>query len=518
MDAIKPPKAKQEAAVINSSTLKIGLWISIAVLLVGNIVQAMVFINHDVGWVLYSSGRLLDGGTFGRDIIAANPPLIWWVSSIPNAFASIMGIDAVTAYRFGVFLLSLVVLIDLYKTASGQVSDLTLAGLLVIFAAFISFGVNRDFGQREHLTVLLCIPYLTRAARLAETGVLPIRASWLASIGVGIGVAFKPHFFLLPLFVELFVAFRLRRAKQFLRADVLISGATIVVYVLAVLIFARPYLTEVIPSISEVYWGFSWPISHVIWKNIDIVLLVAFTLLIVGLNRFPTFATTIALASLAFLCAALLQKKGYSYHLYPASAFALIALVATFDTVNRYLKAISVMILGLAVIFLGQESYVEIQKRSSSGTEGKKIQAVIDVVQEHVPIGGNFLAISTHPFPGFPVTNYASRDWEAASNSRIGLPAIVRMRVSGNNSSRSDLLNRVEVRERQAMLTDLSKGPDLVLFDVSTRRHAIRFADFDFLSFYLEDPTFLQLWEKYEEIDAGLSEYRSFKLKPLENP
>ncbi len=485
-------------------------------LLAGNLIQTTAFINHDVGWVLYSSGRLLDGGTFGREIIAANPPLIWWISAIPNAVARLTGLDALVVFRIGVLCLSLLVLIDLYRKLHEETPALMFAAILVLFAAFLGYGANRDFGQREHLAVLLCLPYLVRAAELIDTGGTSNRTNWLASIGAGIGVAFKPHFVLIPIFVELFVALRLRSAKHLIRADVLISTATIMAYILAVLIFARPYITEVIPSVREVYWGFGWPVSRVIWYKIEIVFLVVLTFAIVGLNRFPALATTTGLAALGFLGAALLQKKGYSYHLYPASAFALVALASTLDSAHRHLRATSALTLGLAVIYLGQTAYVETRKRGADGIDGREIQAVIDVVQEQVPEGGNFLAISTHPFPGFPVTNYSSRDWFAASNSRIGLPAIVRMRLGGITASESELLQRVEDRERQAMLLDLSKKPDIVLVHVAARRHAIGHSDFDFLSFYLEDPDIRKVWEVYVEIDAGLENFRSFKRKRSE--
>ncbi len=505
-----------KAFFISDPSRKFVFWIAIAVLLAGNLIQLTTFINHDVGWVLYSSGRLLDGGTFGREIIAANPPLIWWISAIPNAVARLTGLGALVVFRIGVLCLSVLVVIDLYRKLSEKTPALMFAGILILFAAFVGYGANRDFGQREHLAVILCVPYLVRAAELIDTGGTSNRTNWLASIGAGIGVAFKPHFVLIPIFVELFVALRLRSAKHLFRADLLVSTATIAAYILAVLVFARPYITEVIPSVREVYWGFGWPVGHVIWVNFEIVSLVVLAFAIVSLNRFPALATTTCLAAVGFLGAALLQKKGYSYHLYPASAFALVALVSTLSSAHRHLRATSALVLGLAVIYLGQTAYLENRKRGAEGIYGREVQAVIDVVQEHVPEGGNFLAISTHPFPGFPVTNYAARDWLAASNSRIGLPAIVRLRAGGITASQSDLLKRVEQREQRAMLLDLSHNPDIVLVHVAARRHAIGNSDFDFLSFYLEDPDIRKVWEEYVEIDAGLENFRSFKRKRSE--
>ena len=45
--------------------------------------QSNVYLNHDVGWVLYSSGLMLDGQVLSRDIIEPNPPLIYFLSALP---------------------------------------------------------------------------------------------------------------------------------------------------------------------------------------------------------------------------------------------------------------------------------------------------------------------------------------------------------------------------------------------------------------------------------------------------
>lgn len=54
------------------------------ILCLGLAVQSSTFLNHDVAWVLYSSRWVFDGAVFGRDIVAANPPLIWWISLLPS--------------------------------------------------------------------------------------------------------------------------------------------------------------------------------------------------------------------------------------------------------------------------------------------------------------------------------------------------------------------------------------------------------------------------------------------------
>ena len=91
-------------------------WCALLVLIAGNFLQGLTFLNHDVAWVLYSSARLLDGGVFGEEIVAANPPLIWWLSAIPEAFARVTGLDSIYALRLAIFAISAIVLLDFYKS------------------------------------------------------------------------------------------------------------------------------------------------------------------------------------------------------------------------------------------------------------------------------------------------------------------------------------------------------------------------------------------------------------------
>lgn len=487
------------------------LWAAISVLIIGNIAQSFTYLNHDVAWVLHSSGRLLDGGIFGEDIVAANPPLIWWISAIPQAVSRLLGIDAIYLFRIMVFAISAVVLLDFHKSLLKYFPPIQTAIILVIFSMLISVGADRNFGQREHLAVLFLLPYILRAANVAENG--ENRTHWSASIFAGIGVAFKPHFILIPLLVELFIVLHGRTFKHLLRRDVLISVATIIVYLGAVFIWAQPYVSVVVPMISEVYWGFSSSPMFVAIKIGAEILLLCLAFILIGIGRFPPLSSLFFLTSVGFLVAALLQAKGYSYHIYPIKLFLLMSLVCL---TSLNFKVLAFVASGLACSIL----YLEVGLLSKSfkdttqfGTTGQRIQSVTDLVVEKVPVTGQFLAISTHPFPGFPVANYANRDWAAKSNSRLFLPVIVRLRTAGETADNLSVLKTAEKRERSAILLDLQEWPALVLIDVAHRRHAIKTIDFDFLSFYLEDPEFRAIWGNYEELENELRDFRSFVLK-----
>lgn len=487
------------------------LWCAFLVLIAGNFLQGLTYLNHDVAWVLYSSGRLLDGGVFGEDIVAANPPLIWWLSTIPEAFSRITGMDSIHTLRLAIFAISVVVLLDFHKHLATYFPPAPTAIILIFFSIFISIASDRNFGQREHIAALFILPYLLRTVRVVENGTG--RTHWFAAIFAGLGVAFKPHFVFIPLLVELYIILRRRSFIHLFRADVLISTATIVIYLCTVFIWARPYISTVVPAISEVYWGFSSSPLLVAIKIKTEILLLYLTFILVYVNRFPPLSSLFLLTSIGFLGAALLQAKGYSYHIYPITLFSLISLMCLPLAKSRMLAVITISLLCAALYTELKSSYGSVVNRTSLGPTGIRIQNVVDVVKDKVPADEQFLAFSTHPFPGFPVTNYSNRDWASVSNSRIFLPAIVRLRMSGETTSTSEILKSAEARERRAALLDLKNLPTVVFIDVAQRRHAVNNIEFDFLEFYLEAPEFRAIWDNYEEFENGLSRFRTFILK-----
>ena len=388
-------------------------------LLIGGLIQAQTYLNHDVGWVLSSSERLLRGGTFGRDIVAANPPLIWWLSALVAGLADLTGADPVTTFRTVVLLLIAGVLLVLNQGLAPVMDHRARAIFLTIMALLLTIGVHRDFGQREHLAVVLCLPWL-----LLVAGNAPDQSkAALAGFAAGIGICFKPHFLAVPLFFWAFVALRNRSLRPALGPDSVAIVLTGLAYLLAAWFFARPYLTEVVPLISQVYWGFEYPIGAVVANNPVPVLLAFAALGVAGHSGWRAAPTIPALASVAFLSAALAQSKGSSYHFYPVLFFALVSMtLAALGTSGAPNRLVAALPLGAGLLLIALQAAPALAYRSASGAYGQQTACLVGLVQENVPESGGFMAFSTHPYPGFPVTNYSHRRGVAATNSRLFLP------------------------------------------------------------------------------------------------
>lgn len=481
-----------------------------AVVLVGFLAQCATYLNHDVAWVLYSSGRMLDGAVFGSDIVAANPPLIWWISLIPNAAARLLNLPVIATFRVFTLLLVAGALIASDRIlAAGHVSRGRRVIFLATAAYLLTLGIDRDFGQREHITVVLVLPYVLAIAYRMRGGQMPWERAALIGAAGGIGIAFKPYFLIVPFLLEAALLWRRKEPRLIIRPEVVAAAGTFLIYSAALLIFASPWLLDAIPQISRVYWAFEQGDSSLLTT-----IAMQFAVPLMGLALVLVFnrsdeSVTLALAAAGFLAAAMIQGKYYTYHVYPAASFILLAFAVGIPNMPAKWRAATVTLATLAFAIDSFDSGMALFLRSDRGAYGHEIAEMSAFVDQQVPSGGSFLAISTHPFPAFPTALYAHREWASASNSDLFLPAVVRLR-EGSAPPNPELLRFAESRSREAMLRDLSKRPQLVLIDVNPYRHAIGASDFDFLQFYSEDPKFDALWATYFKAPSAPPGYDAY--------
>lgn len=484
--------------------------LAIVTLLIGCASQSATYLNHDVAWVLYSSGLMLHGATFGTDIVAANPPLIWWLSAIPNAVAEILGISVVGTFRAFVLVVATASLFSADRFLAARMVPLTSRQLFLVVGAYLlTIGVHRDYGQREHLTVMLVLPYVLAVAHRLDGRLLSKPSGLALGLAAGIGIAFKPHFVLTPLLLEAALLGRTRSLRTLVRPEAIGSAVAILLYAIAVLVFARPWLFSALPDISRVYWAFEQSDSGML---VHVLLALALPLLgaVLMMRLNPSSqGLVLVVAAAGFFGAALLQGKYYSYHLYPVSTFLILTLAVGIGGMPKPWHwagaAVAVVVLGSNAM----NSAASLIDRTDRGELGKEVASAVQFLDAHVPPDGSFAAVSTHPFPGFPTTLYAQRRWASASNSAIFLPAVVRLREAGATSDR-ELLAFAERKAREAVMRDLAKSPDVVLIDRREYRHAIGGSKFDYLSFFMEDPAFRRAWSAYEQADsppAGFAAY-----------
>src|SRR5262249_49321031 len=112
--------------------------------------------------------------------------------------------------------------------------------LCIAFLLLVDVGWM--FGQREHLTALLILPYSFAAAGFASGGLSSSLSSRLAAgVLAGIGFGLKPYFLLALVVVEAYLLFR-RGPWSLLRSEALGIGVVLVLYAVAVATLTPQYL------------------------------------------------------------------------------------------------------------------------------------------------------------------------------------------------------------------------------------------------------------------------------------
>jgi hypothetical protein len=302
--------------------------------------------NHDAAYILYNAGQILQGYRLYVDLPEINPPLIVWLNLPVAGLARWLGADPALLFRLCMLALALLAVgwsAWLLRAWAGR--DALTAWLATgLYAALLAPAYS--FGQREHIAFLCSLPYLAEAARRID-GAAAARAAQLAAAAFAtLGLALKPHFLLVPLLVEAIALYRLRRPGVGVAAAALLLPA----YLLAVWLVVPQYL-DTLRMFSAAYAGLaaSWT-SLLGTPEFYATALLA---LASALARPRHPLARVAWAAVAgFALAAVIQRKGFSYHWVAAmaSAWLLAGLAVVSATAHRSRQGVGLAPLIIAAV------------------------------------------------------------------------------------------------------------------------------------------------------------------------
>ncbi len=287
-------------------------------------------LNHDVAGLLAFTGRWLDGEDLYTELIEVNPPLILLMNVPAVLLGRLLPGGPVLALQLLLLaacaasaLLSLRLL-----AAEQEAGPMERAGL-GIGLAMVLLIPGAEFGQREHIMMVLALPYLLLTARRIEGRPAPPGLALPIAALAAVGFALKPHFLAFPLLLEAWVLWR--RGRGALRDPVpWIMAALWLLYLVVLLLWFADYLMRVVPLARADYLAV-FPAGWVTILLTDRVLPFLLLLLALGLialrRRLGTQAMVLALVGLASVPVAIAQQKGFGYHTLPLRMAALLLLV-----------------------------------------------------------------------------------------------------------------------------------------------------------------------------------------------
>ena len=475
----------------------------LAVSSVGLWVQLRIYPNHDIAWVLWGANQMLHGAKFGRDIIAANPPLIWYLSMAPAALAEWLNLPLDRPFTVAVALagtLSASSLVWLRPSRMGKSHAIVLAAAA---AATLVVLPGREFGQREPLMMIAVLPYLALSARRFEGQAISVLRAAVIGVVAGVGLALKPYFLAVPALVEVAVQMLGMKPQRLLRPENIGIVAVIFAYSAWLLAFEQPYLRYVVPLEQEIYWAFNIPLSVIVIPLL-VYLLGAAGLVALSFQRKDGLGIVFTAALLALALSYVVQHKGYSYHLMPIQTLAiLLGVRVMLDVdVSRLLRIGAGAIATLLALIWFQRFEMWWYEARPGGSYFQQIEQINHSITRY-DRGDGYLVVSIRSYPSFPAGIYTHARYDSRTNTQSFLPAVAQLRAEGHPSL------TIERHAREFMMHDLSAKPDLVLINTNSREHTDGPSNFDYLAFYEEDPAFRSEWASYREIEP-IGQFRQF--------
>jgi hypothetical protein len=519
LDLARPAGPHGRALLRAQSVQRYSWWmVWLALGLFSAAVICPAYIVHDDGWYLHMARVLLNGGKIYQDVVDTNPPLIVFLTLPPVWIAEHLGLSAVAVFKVYVFVAALLSLVSCARVLKSVLPAQAPAsrGLLLtaLVFAILPFARVPEFGQREHLMLLLTLPYLLAAVGWASGHRLGRTSALLAGLAAGLGFAMKPHYLLAWLAIEASLALIVRRGS-WRRAEAAGAVAAFVLYALAVVVFVPQYLV-LADKVRQVYGGLNSS-PALLFRLPDAQLWAAgfVLLLLVRLPRAARPASVVLFAAwTGFLLAAVLQLKGWSYHLYPGRAVALLFFVTFGLAVFEVLPEIGNILrggaralgAGLVLALLVSSGRYLIEARRPVDTD--LVTPLIDTIRAHAP-GGPIAVLSmrTIIYPAFPAVNYSGARWSMRHNSLWFLPGLYINELQAPDADQRfrapAAMSPVERQFYEEVVGDLCADPPaLLLVEPALPRAPAGRRALDLAAYYGQDARYQQLSRGYQRLTA----------------
>lgn len=472
-------------------------------------------INHDTAVLLYISKQWLNGGRLFVNEIDINTPLVFVVHLLPEALAKLTGLPGTTmlvallglgiAGSFMTCRWVLAASLDPAHATADALLPLLLLFLLIVFP-------GGTFTQREHIMLVLSMPYLLVAGGRADGEPLTLRLKIATGLMAGVGFAMKPYFLGIPLLVELYVLSQrgLRRSAVD-PAPWSILGVCIAHALFAVIVTPE-YFTVVWPIATAFYSE----VSN--WSMIDLALSANLgpptaVLPLLGLAAFfairSHLARVIFMAGVGGLISAYAQHKGWPYHALPAQAFTLLLAGVIIAHVMDHVvwpkrgdaRPARLFAAALMILVFYQEGLHSRPFFKQLDYQGSELQRLMQIVKQEAR-NKRILILSPGIYPHFPMLNYL--------NMRMTMPFESMWLLQGAYAECRDLaplynppdnMSPAEAFVFRRVPEDFNRmKPSLLIVDNVPGIPRCQGETFDYLEYFSRNPLFAKRLEDYDKI------------------
>lgn len=472
----------------------------------------------DVAWLLYAAGVLRDGGVLGTDVVENSPPIIFWLKMPVLALGNALGMAPWSAWVAAIVAASLGSSYLAHRLAKPAAYGAWLGPIAV--AVFLLLP-GRDFGQREHITLILTVPWFITIARRLEGR--PARAGglWIAVLFAAVGLGIKPHFALVWILVAGLLLFRTRSLRVLILPELVTVAALLGVEVAAVGVFQPSYFQHVLVNGPAYLRFLTVPFWQVFFVGAGPAAVLFALLARVALRKARDQhwegSTALLAGAVGFWLAAGLQMKEFAYHYLPVQGIALLAVGALLTEIPgrviglaaRIYRAVGVGVLVMALLTPVVHAVLQVTRleRLYQPDLDPNLGVLLPIVRAAGKQGSVFV-FSTNLATNFPLVSEAGAQWASRHPSLWMLNAAYSEQLIESESVRPRLMaERMAVEHRLAseLAADLRRyrpAAMLVLNQDVAQPGWGGARRFDYLGYFQVDPQMRDLLADYEE--AGL--------------
>jgi hypothetical protein len=318
-----------------------------------------LLVPADTLWLSHAAQAMLSGQTLYKDVIETNPPMSVLLYAPACLLALLTGLSEKTAVllqTIGAALASIAFTISILNRA-GFIRPDRRAWAYALLSFCLLVAPNNQITQREHFALMFLLPAIAIAAARATAKPMPgWRARWAAGAMLGLAVAVKPHFALVPAILALVAASTTRSLRPILAVENLIAGVMLVAYWGLVFALFPAFWSEMWPILTELYLHERNDPATLLVSG-HMALFIQIIAVLAGVTFLLAPSKRAALVwfapALALLIVFLVQGKGFFYHLYPAAAMSAIAiglLAMSQPFQSRMARPLTGVCCGLAIV------------------------------------------------------------------------------------------------------------------------------------------------------------------------
>ena len=464
------------------------------------------------------------GAELYRDVADTNPPLIVLLNLPPVWASHISGWPVVWCFRAWVSALSLVSLTAascLIESGWADTPVLVRRTLVTVLVFALFPLVGGDFGQREHLALILSLPWLLLSVGRFAGAQYTTATGLVVGVCAGVGLSLKPQLFAALILVEAGYTIRRPACKPWRRPETLGVASVIVMYVVGTVLFL-PSFWVTFATVRTLYPRLNPPLSYVIrvadlpvWASAAAV----FALVRVRSSDAARLGAVL-LIGFGFLVAAVGQLKGWTYHFYPARSVLWLftsatLLAATLDPrLAERQKGLSSLVARLIVVgLLAASAHYAFEARRSPAAD--EVTPLLDLVKREARNRPMFLMSTALVYPAFPLVIYAGAGWSSRHNSLWFLRAEYADEFNAGFGEvafrRPAQMPALERRLFNEVIDDLCRTPPaLLIVETPMRRRPHGSSRLDFLAYYSQSARFSRLFAHYAE-SARVRNFTIFK-------